>query len=103
MAAHTLPQLPTHNFPQPPNPPDSPREQFDGKLVEDLISKVNRAYERINPPKPELGRCEYEEPESYFGACDGGTNCCTDRGIVCHIATEQYLCFGHFREVDRVF
>lgn len=79
MAQSKIRVFSAHDFPQPPAPPDSstsnlideepatfarvfPREPFDGEMIENLISIVERT------EKPELG--DRETPEPYFGALE---------------------------------
>ena len=93
----TVTQLPDHNFPQPPAKPDSSRPQFDGEAIPSLLEIVDRAIQRDREQTPpELGRCEYTEPESYFGACDGGMPCCYQAATVTHLEHERDYCARHF-------
>jgi hypothetical protein len=45
--------------------------------------------------EPAMGFCEYETPESSWGACDGGQRC-NHTGTVHDLASELDLCPKHF-------
>ena len=76
MASTTLPQGP-HSLPP-------------------LITTILAGFDRRL--RDELrGRCEYEQPESSWGACDGG-QLCNRLGDVTDLGTERTMCLRHFLE-----
>jgi hypothetical protein len=46
-----------------------------------------------------LGSCEFESPESGWGACDGGFQC-SDLGTVHHLESGRDLCYAHFLQAE---
>jgi hypothetical protein len=78
MAAKTLPVLTHHNFPQ---------------VFPSAIDTRIRAVEKV------LGLCDWTEPESHSGACDGGFPC-MERATVSHLESGNEFCLSHFREVE---
>jgi hypothetical protein len=66
-------------------------------LIEGLVRIVERAEKKA--PRPELGSCDWQSPESYFGACD--SRVCRQKATIHHIPSEQEFCLAHFREVSR--
>ena len=78
MAAPTLPVLTHPHFPQ---------------VFTPAIDVRIRAVEKV------LGLCDWTEPESHSGACDGGFSC-IERATVHHLLSGNEFCLSHFREVE---
>jgi hypothetical protein len=66
-------------------------QQFQGLTVVDLIQMVDRHL-------AEATRCQFEEPESRWGACDGGQRFCQNRAI----SAEVPFCETHFAIIGEV-
>lgn len=49
---------------------------------------------------PQLTICCYQDPESSWGACDGGY-LCNELAVVHDVSTELDYCFKHYRMVSR--
>lgn len=64
----------------------------------DLSAVLSLFIERILA-KPVLGTCDYQTPETSWGACDGQP--CLESATVHDLATDREYCVGHFREVSR--
>lgn len=83
MAHPTLPVLSHPNFPQ--------------VFAEAMDQRVTRS---APPVQLSLSICCYEEPESRWGACDGGYPC-TETATVTDISTDMDYCFAHWKQVSR--
>ena len=84
MAAQNLPSFPLAGF-----------AQLIPALIERQITQVN-----LILAQSDLGLCDWESPESSYGACDGGYSC-HEKATVHHLASEHEYCLSHFREVNR--
>lgn len=60
-----------------------------------LHDLVDRAFARQAPPVRTL--CDYETPETSWGACDGIV--CRQPASVHSLADGQQYCLGHYREM----
>ena len=68
------------------------------QLVPSIVGREIARVDRILA-ESELSTCDYVEPESVYGACDGGSSC-NARAIVHHLESDLEYCAAHFREVD---
>ena len=78
---HTALSLP--NFPQ-----------VFTQLMDREVTRVSQLVTQAH-----LGCCDYETPESHWGACDGIP--CIEKATVHHLASEREFCLDHFRKVTR--
>jgi hypothetical protein len=68
------------------------------QLIPSIVGREIARVDRILA-EAELSTCDYVEPESVYGACDGGFSC-TEKATVHHLETDLEYCAGHFQEVD---
>ena len=58
-------------------------------------ASLNKLYAKRTPL---LSECDYAEPETTWGACDGQQ--CSNVAIVYHFGSEMEVCAEHFRTLE---
>lgn len=84
MAQSSLPAFSPFSFPQP--------------LIQQLLGHVIDRVDAILA-ESELGFCDHQSPESFYGACDGGFPC-HERATVHHLELGSEFCLKHFIEQE---
>jgi hypothetical protein len=81
------------------------RGQYTGTMLRDLHALVdevlNRSHSRGRgfpelPPLPALPYCDWCQPETSYGACDGGEEC-RRLAVVSDVESGQCYCLRHWR------
>jgi hypothetical protein len=92
MAHSTLPSLTHPSFPQ-------VFEAATAQLVSRLVPTFPQLSDVLDAAEARLGECDWNDPESRYGACDGGS--CHQDAVVHHLQSELEYCLQHFQKAVR--
>lgn len=74
-------------------------KQHNGQMLNDLWNLSGRILAAYQPQATVLALCQFEEPETSYGACDG--TICADIATVYDLFGDRELCQFHFQKGAR--